>query len=478
MSRFMIFALLLPLLAACAAQPTAPTPTETAKPPTAIVLPTATLIPQDSEYAQQVMQVHEISTMMYVTIELINETALRVSQDAIDPTLAMTILTDISANAHDIEQVYEQYKAPAEFLEAWNQQLDAYSISRQIVNQWLAEEFGPDEVIQALVPVREESGAALDNMDDLVVGMFEVDPAALAAHREYARTLTFENVFGQQRVACDGAEPVQAGTGKGEQIAFVSTRGGSSEIYLINDDGTELTLITESRLGAFGPAWSPDGTRIAFFSYRDGNGEIYVINADGSGLTRLTDHPKDDFAPSWSPDGTKIVFHTHRYEENPHIAVMNADGSNVVRLTQAPIGGWSPVYSPDGTQIVFNSSYGASRDIWVMNADGSDPSRLTFDSADDWWPDWSSIGDLIVFHSNRDGNSEIYTVDPASFVEIRLTDSAGEDYDPVWSPDGSHIAFSSNEGQTSDICIMNADGSEIVNLTDNPAMDTAPAWRP
>jgi Tol biopolymer transport system component len=474
----MIFALVFSLLTVCTAQPTAVPLTEiTEAPKETIPIPTATLIPQDSEYAQQVMQVHEISTMMYATIELINETALRVSQDAIDPALTMTILTDISAHAHDMEQVYSDYQAPAEFFEAWSQQYDAYSINRQIVNQWLAEEIGPNDVMHALVPVREESDTSLDSMDELVVQLFGVDPAALAAHREYARNLTFENVFGQQRTACDGAEPVQAGTGKGEQIAFVSDRQGSQEIYIVNDDGTGLSAVTSEGLGAFGPSWSPDGSRIAFFSYRDGNGEIYVTNEDGSGLTRLTENPADDFAPSWSPDGTKIVFHTHRYGDNPQVAVMNSDGTNVVRLT-SQIGGWSPVYSPNGDQVVFNSSYGPSRDIWIMNADGSDPTKITFASEDDWWPDWSPDGALIVFHSNRDGNSEIYTVDPLTYAESRLTESPGEDYDPAWSPDGSRIAFTSNEGQFPDICIMNADGSGMVNLTDSPAKDLAPVWRP
>ena len=39
------------------------------------------------------------------------------------------------------------------------------------------------------------------------------------------------------------------------------------------------------------PVFSPDGTRIAFMSTRDGQAEIYVVNVDGSNLRRLTNHP-------------------------------------------------------------------------------------------------------------------------------------------------------------------------------------------
>ena len=43
------------------------------------------------------------------------------------------------------------------------------------------------------------------------------------------------------------------------------------------------------------PDWSPDGSKIAFVSTRDGNEEIYVMRADGSGPTRLHNAMKYPF---------------------------------------------------------------------------------------------------------------------------------------------------------------------------------------
>ena len=40
---------------------------------------------------------------------------------------------------------------------------------------------------------------------------------------------------------------------------------------------------------------------IAFVSTRDGNSEIYLMNADGSRQTNLTNNPSDDRAPVWAP---------------------------------------------------------------------------------------------------------------------------------------------------------------------------------
>ena len=94
----------------------------------------------------------------------------------------------------------------------------------------------------------------------------------------------------------------------------------------MNADGTGLTQLTHNSDNNFAPAWSPDGRRLAFLSSRDGDFEIYVMNADGTNQTQLT-HTNYEGAgrPAWSPDGRRLAF-TFKLDRdgNWEIYVMNA----------------------------------------------------------------------------------------------------------------------------------------------------------
>ena len=104
----------------------------------------------------------------------------------------------------------------------------------------------------------------------------------------------------------------------GRRIAFSrSTTFPTSDIFIMNLDGSGTTPLVQGLVFNGEPVWSPDGCRIAFRSVTSGEsgpeGRISIINADGTGLYQLTpDVGPNDFAwddgASWSPDGSTIVF--------------------------------------------------------------------------------------------------------------------------------------------------------------------------
>jgi LysM repeat protein len=71
--------------------------------------------------------------------------------------------------------------------------------------------------------------------------------------------------------------------------------------------------------------------RVAFMSTRDGNWEIYVIDMDSGNLRRLTNNSAQDGLPTWSPDGKSIAFVSNRSGAWA-IWVMDASGGNQRKL--------------------------------------------------------------------------------------------------------------------------------------------------
>jgi Tol biopolymer transport system component len=256
---------------------------------------------------------------------------------------------------------------------------------------------------------------------------------------------------------------------EGRRIVFESLRDGSSEIHVVNPDGSRQRRLTRNDVRDFAPAWSPDGRKIVFGRQRDRKPEIYLMNADGSEQRNLTrDAAARDSAPAWSPDGRLIAF-----LRNDKISVMNADGSAQRSLTRMTGRDLAPAWSPDGRRIAFASKRNDNFDVYVMNADGSAQRNLTRNAARDLAPSWSPDGRTIVFESTRDGKPGVYVMNADGSGQRRLTQRGAQ---PLWSPDGRRIAFVRKRDGNAEIYVMNADGSVQRNMTRSPWSEGWFAW--
>jgi TolB protein len=245
-------------------------------------------------------------------------------------------------------------------------------------------------------------------------------------------------------------------------------RAQDFDIYVENAAGTALVDLSDNDVMDQDPELSPNGREIAFASDRDADRsvgvlerafEVYVMNEDGSDVRRLTNNPAWDGAPAWSPNGRTIVWQSCRQGGKCSIRVMNADGSGKRDLTDNDHWNGNPIWSPDGRRIVFFSDRERDQglpvlerglDLYVMNADGSDVRRLTT-SGINVAPDWSPNGRQIVFRGG-DGN-EIHIMNADGTDQRLLRDMTGH---PIWSPNGQEIAVGT--------LVMDADGSNARQL--------------
>ncbi len=261
-------------------------------------------------------------------------------------------------------------------------------------------------------------------------------------------------------------------------IVFDSNRAGSYDVYVMNEDGSDPTQLTNDPYGERVPDMTSDGTALAFASNRDGNWNIFVLREGSAGPVRLTYHSALDYRPSWSPDGQKIAFATER-DGNREIYVMNADGSGQTNLTNNSDEDWQPDWSPDGTKLAFVRGTNGGMEIWTMHADGSNQTRLTHNSLWDEQPAWCPDGTKIAFtRSLRSDftNFDIYVMSSSGTGVHQLTTHTANDYHAAWSPDGTRMCFETERDGNREIYVMNADGTSRVNLTNHPAGDYVPNW--
>ncbi len=176
-------------------------------------------------------------------------------------------------------------------------------------------------------------------------------------------------------------------------------------LYRIDRNGTGLKLIAKAPANRHFRMidWTSSGEKIVVQTIGSNinDSEIYIMNADGSNMTLLVENYKGRVeSPSFSINGKSVVYsrdldgfeNAEGRQLNSHIFIRKIDGSGEVDLSGSKPAGTNdlyPRYSPDGAKIIFtnapNDGLGPNT-IWMMDAaDGKNRVKL-FSNAT--MPEW------------------------------------------------------------------------------------------
>ena len=132
------------------------------------------------------------------------------------------------------------------------------------------------------------------------------DPTASRLPLKSARTISYTTTEGTW-IALDVSPD-------GKQIVFDLV----GDLYLLPIDGGQATPIATGPEWEIMPRFSPDGQQIAFVSDRDGTENLWLLDLATRKLQRVSSEVEVNLAsPAWTPDGQFIA--VRRYEQHPRL---------------------------------------------------------------------------------------------------------------------------------------------------------------
>ncbi len=287
----------------------------------------------------------------------------------------------------------------------------------------------------------------------------------------------------------------------GSRLAFVSTRTGAGDIYLLTLASGELKRLTFDDGLEQLDGWSRDGKWIYFSSgSKDVNrkNDIFRVSvAGGTPMAVSADRFVNEFQAAPAPDGS-LAFaargvgdnqwwrngHSHLDESEIWVRKEGATPSYTKIVDLNGRNHW-PMWMPDGKQLYFMSDRGGAQNIWNI-APGAQPKQITkFKSGRVLWPSIAYDGRAVVFEHDF----KIWQLDTRSgeafAVPLTLVGSAsgpsvvrttvGQFSDLALSPDGKKIAVI---GHGEVFAASARDGGDAIRVTATAGPEAQVAWSP
>jgi len=169
---------------------------------------------------------------------------------------------------------------------------------------------------------------------------------------------------------------------------FSGSKGGITDLYVVDRNGKNLRRLTNDRHGDLQPQWSPDGSTIAFASDRGpqttfdelkfSRWQVSLYDVESGRVSVVPNQSGQNLNPMWAPDGRSIAFVSDRtgipnifiydLEKKDHFQITNVVGAVLAVTEYSPVITWAR----EADRLAFGYFENGDYTVWSVN----NPRRL------------------------------------------------------------------------------------------------------
>lgn len=179
---------------------------------------------------------------------------------------------------------------------------------------------------------------------------------------------------------------------------------------VIEPGSREIRPLAMPASGMLDAVVSPDGRRIAFSMASPLNPdstELWLVNVDGSGLAKVAGAPVAIKTPNWSPDGRSVLLAARNGAEDHQIWEIGLQEGRTSQLTAGGGDKMDPNLSRGG-YLAYSELVAGQFDIHVRSPVGGKVLAVAPTEFVEMQPAWSSDGKWLAYSSMRDGHRRIW----------------------------------------------------------------------
>ena len=160
------------------------------------------------------------------------------------------------------------------------------------------------------------------------------------------------------------------------------------------------TQVTDHPLWDWYPIWNQAGNEITFVSVRGGSSGLYSRSANGTGLVNtLVENEFHKWPGGWHPDGKELIYTEEHAETDDDLMIYNSETENPVEFLGGPGNQNFAEFSPDGKWVVYMSDQDGVSRIWLTSypkTNDSTPLPVSGENGGNY-PRWSPDNKKIFY---------------------------------------------------------------------------------